>query len=106
MSQTTAAGRILADLHKDSPTLWATVVAAAAVAQDRAEGAMARGERLTLSEQLRLAEAVTELAPVYQRQAGRLRAQTLAARSYESGEVQVHSGLPAERWERSASLRR
>jgi hypothetical protein len=62
---------------------------------------------LTLSEQLRLAEAALVVAPGHSRHALQLRAQALAARGYESGDlVERHRDAPVDRWERTAQLRR
>lgn len=82
------------------------VAMAAGILPDRAQSAMTGQVKLTLSEQLRLSEATTIVAPQFSRQAMRLRGQALAARSYEEGNVLQHQDSPAERWERSAQLRR
>ena len=73
---------------------------------DRAHGAASGTTPLTLSEQLRLSEATTLLAPRFTRQALRLRGQVLAAHSYERGDVLARADSPTERWERSSLLRR
>ena len=106
MSQLSTAGRLLEYLERESRTLRDTVTNAAGVLPVRADRVM-RGEgRLSLAEQLRLAEATLVVAPKFSRHAKRLRAQTLAAHSYEAGKnVVCHRDAPVERWERSAVLR-
>lgn len=107
MPQLTTAGRLLNTLHRDTPVLSDMIAAAAGITAEGAASAMTGGARLTLAEQLRLAEATRLFAPKYARDAARLRAQALAARSYENAEsVEVHRDAPVERWERSAQLRR
>jgi hypothetical protein len=106
MSQLSTAGRLLGELHREASALRDTVASAAGIVVERAEATMNGAIRLSLAEQLRLSEATLVLAPRYTRQALRLRGQALAARSYESGEVQVHTDSPAERWERSPQMRR
>jgi hypothetical protein len=107
MTQLTTAGRLLYDLHCDSASLRDTVANAAGVSLDRADLAMLEGARLSLSEQLRLSEAVVLLAPAHARTAVRLRGQALAARSFEKGDfVERHGDAPSDKWERSAPLRR
>lgn len=105
MQQTTAT-HLLQDLYHANPTTRDTVAAAAAIPMERARSATDGLLRLTLMEQLRLAEAVLAIAPTHARRAMRLRSQALAARSYELGDVEVHRETPAERWERSSALRR
>ena len=104
--QPTTASHLLQDLYHANPAMRDTVAAAAAIPIDRAHAATEGLLRLTLMEQLRLAEAVLVIAPAHARRAMRLRSQVLAARSYELGEVEVHLETPADRWERSAALRR
>ncbi|MDB4874409.1 MAG: hypothetical protein JWM41_855 [Gemmatimonadetes bacterium] len=107
MPQATTVGRLLHELHSESPAVRDLVVRAAGLSAERADGAMSGDVKLSLSEQLRLSEATLLLAPDYARDALRLRGQALAARSYESGEfVESHRDAPIERWERSANLRR
>jgi hypothetical protein len=107
MPQLTTVGRLLQDLHRTSPTMRDTVVCAAGLSPDRADMSMAGAVKLKLSEQLRVAEAVLLVAPEFARAAERLRAQTLAARSFENGDlVDTHHDAPVERWERAVSLRR
>jgi hypothetical protein len=105
MSQISMAGRLLRELQKESQALRDTVATAAGIRPERAAETANGAARLTLAEQLRLSEATMLLAPRMSRHALRLRGQTLAARSYESGEVQLHQELPVERWERSARMR-
>ncbi len=106
MSQLSTAGRLLGELHREGPALRDTVASAAGIVAERADATMSGALRLSLAEQLRLSEATLVLAPRFTRQALRLRGQALAARSYESGDVQVHNESPVERWERSAQMRR
>lgn len=106
MTQISTAGRLLNELAKDSLETRDTVIDAAGIETVRADAASLGALRLTLSEQLRLSEAVARLAPALTRAAYGLRRQALAARAYEDGAVAVHTELPAERWERSAQLRR
>jgi hypothetical protein len=106
MTQITTAGRLLNQLYKESEQIRDAVAMAAGILPDRAQSAMTGQVKLTLSEQLRLSEAATIVAPQFSRQAMRLRGQALAARSYEEGNVLQHQDSPAERWERSAQLRR
>ena len=106
MTQITTAGRLLNQLYKESEQMRDAVAMAAGILPDRAQSAMTGQVKLTLSEQLRLSEATTIVAPQFSRQAMRLRGQALAARSYEEGNVLQHQDSPAERWERSAQLRR
>jgi hypothetical protein len=107
MPQATSVGRLLNELHADSPSTRDLVVRAAGLSPERADGAMSGDTKLSLSEQLRLSEAALLLAPDRSRSALRVRAQALAARSYESHEfVDSHRDAPIERWERSANLRR
>ena len=105
MTQLTTAGRLLNELHRASPSLLDSVATAAGILASDADEAIAGTRRLSLSEQLRLSEAVLLLAPAFSRQALRLRGQTLAARSFEAGDTQTHSESPVGRWERSAQLR-
>lgn len=105
MSQLTTAGRLLKDLERESADQLQSVVRAAGVAPENAESAMHGASRLTLSEQLRLSEAVLLLAPALSRHALRLREQVLAARSYETGDVERRIEAPAQRWERVSGLR-
>lgn len=106
MTQQTTAGRLIAQLYKESEQTADAVTAAAAIRTERAHAAMIGAVRLTLSEQLRLSEATALVAPAFTRQALRLRGQVLAARSYEEGDVIRHTDAPVERWERSSQLRR
>jgi hypothetical protein len=106
MPQITTAGRLLEDLHDESPAVRDAIVYTAALSLERADAAMAGSLRLSLSEQLRLAEATMRAAPRFKREAMRLREQALAARSYESKElVERHRDVPAQRWETSSQLR-
>jgi hypothetical protein len=104
--QGSTAGRLLGEIHRESPSLRDTVATVAGIGQERAQESMTGATRLTLAEQLRLAEAVLLLAPRFGRLAARLRGQALAARSYDSGDVQLHRELSAQRWERSPQMRR
>jgi hypothetical protein len=106
MPQPTTAGRLLETLNEASPATRDTVVYTAALSPERADAAMSGTLRLSLSEQLRLAEATMMTAPRFKREAMRLREQALAARSYESKElVERHRDAPAQRWETSTQLR-
>jgi len=105
--QLTTAGRLLQDLHDDSPALCDAVVRASGISSERAEAAMFEGARLSLSEQLRLSEAAALMAPRHARTAVRLRGQVIAARSFENGDlVERQPGVGSEKWERSSNLRR
>ena len=106
MTQPSTAGRLLADVYRESPALRDSVASAAGVPPERADDAANGMVRLSLSEQLRLSEAVILMVPQLSRQALRLRGQVLAARSYEAGDTQTHSEAPVGRWESSAQLRR
>ena len=107
MVQHSTAGRLLQRLNEDSPATRDAVVHAAGVATERSDAAAIGALRLSLSEQLRLAEATAALAPKFRRDALRLRAQVLAARSYEAQElVERHRETPAQRWEVSSSMQR
>jgi hypothetical protein len=107
MSQITTAGRLLADLYREGQTVRDTVLNAAGVSIKRADEAMSGSLKLSLSEQLRISEAAPVVAPKYARDATRLRSQVLAAKSFESGDlVDCRREAPADRWERSAQLRR
>lgn len=106
MPQTTTAGRLLESLNDESPAVRDRVVYTAALTPERADAAMTGSLRLSLSEQLRLAEATILTAPRFKRDAVRLREQALAARSYESKDlVERHRDAPAQRWETSSQLR-
>jgi len=105
MSQLTTVGRLLNDLQSESAARLQSVVRAAGVSPENAEAAMRGVSRLTLSEQLRLSEAVLLLEPTLSREALRLREQVLAARSYETGDVERRTEAPAQRWERVSGLR-
>lgn len=106
MSQVSTAGRLLKDLERESRALRDTVTNAAGVMSARADRAMRGDGRLSLAEQLRLAEATLVVAPKFSRAATRLRAQALAAQSYELGEsVVCHRDAPVDRWERSTIVR-
>lgn len=107
MSQNSTAGRLLELLLADSRAIRDAVVFAAGLLPERAEAAMTGGVRLSLSEQLRLAEATIVTAPKFRRHAHRLRGQVLAARSFEANElVERHLEAPSQRWEGSAPMRR
>ena len=84
MTQLTTAGRLLANLNREGAALRDAVANAAGVTIERAIAAMSGMLRLTLSEQLRLSEATTTVAPAYTRDATILRSQVLSAQSYES----------------------
>jgi hypothetical protein len=106
MSQLTTAGRLLADLYREGQTVLDTVLNTAGVSIERADAAMGGSLRLTLSEQLRISEAASIIAPKYARDATRLRAQVLAAKSYESGElVERRRDGPPDRREHSNEFR-
>src|SRR5581483_2006959 len=77
--QLTTAGRLLTQLSRDSIPLQDLVITAAGIAADAARTTAAGDTRLSLAEQLRLAEATIAHAPAHARQATRLRAQALAA---------------------------
>ena len=105
MAQVSTAGRLLEDIARESAALYGVVTNGAGLDEDRARGARAGELRLTLAEQLRLAEATTVFARDFARDAVKLRAQALAARSFETGDsVARHNEAPAERWERSTQL--
>jgi hypothetical protein len=70
MAQLTTAGRLLHDLHDENPPLRDQVIQAAGIPRDKAIAAIA-GARLSLAEQLRLAEAVTHGRPATCAGAGR-----------------------------------
>jgi hypothetical protein len=107
MPQNTTAGKLLELLHEQSAAVRDAVVVAAGLTTERADAAMIGALRLTLAEQLRLAEAALETAPQFRRQAFRLRGQALAARSFEANElVECHLEPPSQRWETSAAMRR
>jgi hypothetical protein len=107
MAQLTTAGRLLHDIEYEDAALRDRVVQAAGIQMEKANAAMLEGARLTLAEQLRLSEAVALLAPKHARTAVRLRAQALAARSFERGDlVDRHHDAPVQNWERSAAMRR
>jgi hypothetical protein len=106
MTTMTTAGRLLNHLNTESAQMREAVATAAGIAPERAAGAMTGDVRLSLPEQLRLSEATALLAPRFSREALRLRAQAVAAQLYEDGDVLLHQDSPAERWERSAQLRR
>jgi hypothetical protein len=106
MTQVTTAGRLLRRLHDESPARRDAIVMSAGVTLQRATAAMNGEGQLTLSEQLRLSEAIGLFAPAFAREAARLRGQVLAARSYERADVDRHAPPSAERWERSAQMRR
>ncbi|HEY9225292.1 MAG TPA: hypothetical protein VIP11_01510 [Gemmatimonadaceae bacterium] len=107
MSQNTTAGRLLESLRDESPAVRDAVTLAAALPAERADAAMVGALRLTLSEQLRLAEATIVTAPKFRRDALRLRGQVLAARSFEAQElVERHRDPPVQRWEVSSQIRR
>lgn len=107
MAVVTTVGRLLAELHRASPTVRDAVARSAGVSVERLDSCM-RGElRLSVSEQLRIADATLLVAPEHRRSAARLRGQALAARSFENGDtVERHVDPPAVRWERAATLRR
>jgi hypothetical protein len=106
MPQNTTAGKLRETLNDESPAVRDAVVYTAALAPERADAAMTGSLRLSLSEQLRLAEATLVAAPKLKREAIRLREQALAARSFESNElVERHRDAPAQRWENSSPLR-
>jgi hypothetical protein len=106
MAHITAAGKLLTDIHHESCRLRDAVAAAAGITSERAAAVMIGTEKLTLLEQLRLSEAAMFLAPHVRRRALALRAQALAVRGFESGDVEVHTGPRVDAWERSAQLRR
>ena len=85
--QMSTAGRLLAELYRDSECLGDAVATASGIQIDRARAAAIGGTRLTLSEQLRLSEATTLHAPRFARQAVRLRTQVLNARGSEDPAV-------------------
>ena len=62
MSQVSTAGRLLGDLYRESAALGEMVGCGAGILHQRVEGAMRGDVRLTLAEQLRLAEATMVLA--------------------------------------------
>jgi hypothetical protein len=104
--QITTAGALLVSLQRESQHTREAVVSAAAIDAERADATMQARAPLTLAEQMRLAEATLVVAPQFARAARRLKAQVLAARSFEAGEVETHAYAPVERWERIAPLRR
>lgn len=107
MSQLTTAGRLLVELDQAAPALRDVVASSAAVSIERVEAAMNGTLKLSLAEQLRLAEAITIVAPRFTRQALNLRGQTLAAQSFKRGGlVERHRDTPNDLWERSSHMRR
>ncbi len=107
MAQITTVGRLLNELHRESPAVFGAAIHAAGVPVERADAARIGTLRLTLSEQLRLSEASAIVLPRLTRNAHRLRGQVLAARNYEAAAfVQRHRDSPAVRWEAAAMLRR
>jgi len=106
MPQQTTAGRLLTHLHRESAMLRDSIIMAAGVPLDSAEAAMSSGGRLSLAEQLRLAEATIAAAPQHARLARTLRAQALAASSYNNGDVVCSRESPNARWERVGRLAR
>ena len=106
MPQLSSVGRLLQDVYRASPVMGDTVVRAAGLSAECAQLSMSGG-KLKLSEQLRVCEATLLIAPDFARTAERVRAQVLAARSYEHGDlVDTHHDAPVERWERAINLRR
>ena len=102
MHQTTA-GRLLESIHAESPDVCDAVAAAAGLSADRAGAARAGTMRLSLSEQLRLSEAVAMVAPNFAPQALRLRGTVLSARSVDASE-RIQRELFDDPWERAAQL--
>jgi hypothetical protein len=104
MPNLTSAGRLLESLHSESPEICDAVASAAGLSADRVAGAMRGGERLSLSEQLRLSEATALLAPAFTADALRLRGHVLSARSMHASEVGESQRDPAvDPWERAAA---
>ena len=103
MSHQTTAGRLLESIHAESPTVCEAVTAAAGLSADRASAARAGSTRLSLSEQLRLSEAVATIAPNFAGQALRLRGIVLSARSTDASE-RIQRDLFDDPWERAAQL--
>ena len=107
MPQLSSVGRLLQDVYRASPVMGDTVVSAAGLSPECAQMSMSGAGKLKLSEQLRVCEATLLIAPDFARTAERVRAQVLAARSYEHGDlVDTHHDAPVERWERAVNLRR
>lgn len=107
MSPPTTAGRLLAELDRAAPALCDFVASSAAVSIERVDAAINGTVRLSLAEQLRLAEAITIVAPRFTRQALKLRGQTLAAQTFERGAVvERHRETPHDSWEASSHLSR
>lgn len=80
MTQISTAGRLLADLHKESPTLYENVAEQAGIVADRADATRLGELKLSLSEQLRLSEATMSYAKKFSHLAHDLRDQALDAR--------------------------
>lgn len=92
MANVTTAGRLLNRLHTKSPELLDAVLQAAGIQLPSGEKLAAT--RLEVSEQLRLAAAVIELAPEFSRDAHRLHGQATAAADYTQGTTSRSSAAP------------
>src|SRR5215467_13538762 len=103
MPNQTTAGRLLESIHAESPLLCDNVAAVAGLSAERASAARGGGIRLSLSEQLRLSEAVATVAPSFAPQALRLRGIVLSARSVDASE-RMQRDLFDDPWERAAQL--
>jgi hypothetical protein len=103
MSNQTTAGRLLESIHAESPAVCDAVTAAAGLSAERANAARAGSSRLSLSEQLRLSEAVATIAPDFAAQALRLRGMVLSARSIDASE-RIQRDLFDDPWERGAQV--
>ena len=92
----TTAGRLLETLNEVSGPVRDAVASAAGLTTERVDAAMTGSLRLSLSEQLRLAEATIVVAPKFTSDAVRLRGQVLAARSVEARDLVVRGNdLPS-----------
>jgi hypothetical protein len=103
MSNQTTAGRLLESIHAESPAVCDAVTTAAGLNAERGGAARAGSIRLSLSEQLRLSEAVATLAPDFAAHALRLRGIVLSARSMDASE-RIQRDLFDDPWERAAQL--
>jgi hypothetical protein len=107
MTNPTTAGRLLDSLRAKSPELYDGVVSAASLSIERASAAMLGNLRLSLSEQLRLSEAVALVAPDFMSRALELRDQVLSARSVDSSEgVAPRRDRLSDPWAQAAELLR
>ena len=92
MATVTTAGRLLKRLNAKSPELLDAVLAAAAIQLESKD--QLASVRLDVGDQLRLANAVIELAPEFSREAHRLHGQATAAADYSQGTTGRSSSAP------------